>query len=204
MKFKIKKEDSKKSNSEEITFDSLEIDDNILSKVQYLNNNQKKNRDVYSFTKSRSDFTSGGAKPYKQKGTGHARQGTKRSPLKVGGSVIFGPKPRVVTRKMNKQLKNDILKQLMLTKIDNSIILDGFDSVNKLSDVKAKFQSDKLYLILIDVNNDADVEFFNIVKNLPNLYFNNKCSICVEDLIRTDSIVYSTSAFDYYFGEKSW
>ena len=75
--------------------------------------------------------------------------------------------------------------------------------MKKLADVKELFMMDKIYLFIIDVSSEVDAEFFNVVKNLPNVYFNNVHSISAEDLIRAEGVVYSTSAFDYYFGEKA-
>src|SRR6056300_58855 len=99
MKYQVSTLDlnSNKESSQE--FESIKIMDNLKNNVFLIYNNQKKDRHVFSFTKSRSDFQSGGKKPFRQKGTGRARQGTSRSPLKVGGAVVFGPKPRRVRRK---------------------------------------------------------------------------------------------------------
>ena len=117
IKYSIQSIDASNGKSSEVNFESIQVSSNLKGNTYLLNNNQKKTRVVYSFTKSRSDFTSGGAKPFRQKGTGRARQGTSRSPLKVGGSVIFGPKPRFVTRKTNKQFKNSTLKQVLVSKV---------------------------------------------------------------------------------------
>ena len=122
MKYKIKSIDVKTKKDKSVQFDSVEIHQNLPQYVYLLHNNQKKTRMVYSFTKSRSDFTSGGAKPYRQKGTGRARMGTNRSPLKVGGSVIFGPKPRFVYRKSNRQF-NEYYKKYSITKNNSFFVI---------------------------------------------------------------------------------
>ena len=186
VKYSIIKRDIKSDKESAVNFDSIEVNADIAHKNYVLLFNEKKNRFVYSFTKNRRDFTSGGAKPYKQKGTGRARQGTIRSPLKVGGAVTFGPKPRLVTRKLNKKYKSDCLKQLLLNKLSNSIIFSNLQSIEKLNQVKKSFDSKKTYLVIIDLNSYDDIVFFNKVKNLKNLYFNNIQSVCVEDLIQSD------------------
>ena len=189
-----------KSNS--TSFDSVEIDENLSGNVYLIHNNQKKDRIVYSFTKNRNDFTSGGTKPFRQKGTGRARMGTTRSPLKVGGAVTFGPKPRVVRRKSNRKFFLSTLRQLLLSKISNSLLLDSHDNVNKVKDFTPQINIDKTYLIVLDITDSKDLHFFNRVKNIPNLYFNNVNSIIVEDVLRADEIIYTDSSFQQLFTES--
>jgi large subunit ribosomal protein L4 len=204
MKYTIEKKDIQSAKTTEHLFDSLDILSNLKNNVFLLYNNQKKSRLVSSFTKSRSDFTSGGAKPYKQKGTGNARQGTRRSPLKVGGSVIFGPKPRLVTRKTNQKFKQETLIQLLLSKLSVSTIYTNSQSVNKVKEIMQHIEADKKYLYIIDINCVDDLHLFTRVKNLKNLYFNNVNALSVEDILRVDSIIYTNAAFTKCFtGDKS-
>ena len=202
MKYKIKSIDVKTKKEKSVQFESLEIHQNLPQYVYLLHNNQKKTRMVYSFTKSRSDFTSGGAKPYRQKGTGRARMGTNRSPLKVGGSVIFGPKPRFVYRKSNRQFTSNNIKQLLLSKIDSSFVVNGFDKIEKVKEFSPLLDSNKIYLLLLDINKNEDVHLFTRIKNLPNVYINAKNSINFEDLLRVDHVVYTQESFDSYFGNN--
>ena len=202
MKYKIKSLNVASDKLSDVSFDSQEIGSNIHHNVYLIHNNQKKDRIVYSFTKSRSDFTSGGAKPYRQKGTGRARMGTNRSPLKVGGSVIFGPKPRRVRRKSNAQFLSSNLKQLLLTKVDSSVIFTDFTKVNKVKEVIKHIELDKTYLFVMDVNSSDDIHLFSRIKNIPNIYFNTVNSIVIEDVIRADNVIYSQASFNGCFVEK--
>ena len=177
------------------------LSENLSSIAFQIYTNQKKNRFVYSFTKSRSDFRSGGAKPYRQKGTGRSRMGTTRSPLKVGGSVIFGPKPRKVLRKTNANFFKSSINQLLKSKLHASTVYTSIDKINVLKDIKKYINPNKTYLFIMNVNFQDDINFFLTIKNLPNIYFNNVNSIVVEDLLRVDNLIYSTSSFDYYFNE---
>lgn len=205
MKYKIKSLDLDSAKTSDVSFESIEVKENIKNNVFLIYNNQKKDRVVYSFTKSRSDFTSGGAKPYRQKGTGRARLGTNRSPLKVGGSVIFGPKPRRVRRKSNDKFLSSNLTQLLLTKIDNSIVFKSCTKINKVKDIVQHIDQEKTYLFLIDVNSAEDIQLFSRIKNIPNLYFNTVNSIVIEDVIRADNVIYTQSSFGGCFNQEgSW
>lgn len=202
MKYEIKSIDITSKKEGKLKFESINIDENLAPNTFLLLNNQKKTRVVYSFTKSRSDFTSGGAKPYRQKGTGRARMGTTRSPLKVGGSVIFGPKPRFVYRKSNKQFTSTNIKQLLLSKLHNSRLIQKIDQIKKLNEFSSLIDESKVYLLIIDVNVPDDIHFFNRVKNLSNVYVNAKKSLNFEDILRADELIYTQSSFDSYFSEK--
>jgi len=87
-------------------------------------------------TKTRTEVRGGGAKPYRQKGTGRARAGTNNSPLWRGGGVIFGPKPRDYSYKLPKKVRRLGVRMALSARFseDNITILDGFD----LADIKTK------------------------------------------------------------------
>jgi len=87
-------------------------------------------------TKTRTEVSGGGRKPYRQKGTGRARAGTNRSPLWRGGGVIFGPKPRDYSYKLPKKVRKLGVRMALSTRFseNNMVVLDGFD----LADIKSK------------------------------------------------------------------
>jgi large subunit ribosomal protein L4 len=185
---------------------SLDYDlktEKLSSHAWFLNVNQKNNRKVYSSTKSRSDFESGGRKPFKQKGTGRARSGSSRSPLKVGGSVIFGPHPRDVRRKINSRLKLDVLKQILLEKASQSFVLNHVETVTKARQFAMHLDMSKNYLVILDLNSFESVNFFMAVKNIPNLYFNSRNSVVIEDLLNADHVVYTPEVFNSFFSGDS-
>jgi large subunit ribosomal protein L4 len=202
MKYQIKTLDCMTSKGQHTSFESVPISKNLKHNVFLIYNNQKKDRIVCSFTKSRSDFNSGGKKPYRQKGTGRARQGTSRSPLKVGGSVIFGPKPRLVRRKSNDKFLLSNLTQLLLLKIENSLICTQTTSVKKVKDFTNHIDSSKVYLFIMDVNSSEDIRLFSRIKNIPNIYFNTVNSIVIEDVLRAENIIYTESSFTGCFSQE--
>ena len=78
-------------------------------------------------TKTRSQVRGGGKKPWRQKGTGRARAGSNRSPLWKGGGVIFGPKPKSKTHKLNKKERRLALQTLLYNKKDNILLIDNLE-----------------------------------------------------------------------------
>jgi len=88
-----------------------------------------KRRSGTASTKGRSEVRASGRKPWRQKGTGRARAGTRSSPIWRGGGIIFGPKPRDFTPKVNKKIRRQALKIALTSKCKENqmVVLDGFD-----------------------------------------------------------------------------
>jgi large subunit ribosomal protein L4 len=87
-------------------------------------------------TKTRSEVRGGGRKPWRQKGTGRARAGSNRSPLWKGGGVIFGPKPKTVSLKLNKKERRIALQTLLYSKKNNILLIENLE--NQILDSKTK------------------------------------------------------------------
>ena len=94
------------------------------------------NRQGTQKAKTRSEVSGGGRKPWRQKGTGHARQGSTRAPQWTGGGIVFAPKPRDYSFKMNKKEKRIALLSALSSKVAESkiVVLDEF----KLDEIKTK------------------------------------------------------------------
>ena len=118
--------------------------------------------------KTRSEVSGGGRKPWRQKGTGHARQGSTRSPQWTGGGVVFAPKPRDYSKKMNKREKQIALKSALTSKVNDKkfIVVDDF----KLDEIKTKkvveilknLKAEEAFVVTNGVND-------NLVKSVNNL-----------------------------------
>ena len=129
-----------------------------LAVVQYLANNRQGTQKA----KTRSEVSGGGRKPWRQKGTGHARQGSTRSPQWTGGGVVFAPVPRDYSFKMNKKEKQAALKSALTDKVEsgNVVVLDElkFDEIKtkKFAEVMANINVDRKALVVL-ADNDQNV-----------------------------------------------
>ena len=148
-------------------------------------------------TKTRSEVSGGGIKPWKQKGTGRARQGSIRAPHWPGGGVVFGPHPRSYAKKMNKKERRLALKSALSYKVIESemIILDAFNmETSKTKDAKAilnTLNATKKVLIVVDELTD------NVVlatRNLNNVVLLEANEINTYDVIAADNMIITEKA----------
>ena len=137
-----------------ITYNSLDTDGKVLTDEHKLelnileeSGNYLIHRDILRHqtsqkqgtisTKTRSEVRGGGRKPWQQKGSGRARAGSNRSPLWKGGGVIFGPKPRKVTLKLNKKERKLALQTLLYNKRNNISVIDNLEAAIESPKTKA-------------------------------------------------------------------
>ena len=119
------------------------------------------NRQGTQSAKTRSEVSGGGRKPWRQKGTGHARQGSTRSPQWTGGGVVFAPKPRDYSFKMNKKEKRIALLSALSSKVaDNKIVvLDAFNldevKTKKFAEVMSNLKVDKALVVIEGENKNV-------------------------------------------------
>ena len=120
-------------------------------------------------TKERGEIRGGGAKPFKQKGTGRARQGSSRSPLLVGGGTIFGPKPRSYAQKLNKKVVKTAINAVIADKFQAGklTVLDKIESNGKTKDLHKELSERNLLPALLVVE-QKDSLALRAVKNLKN------------------------------------
>ena len=123
------------SSEQELKLNVLEESGNYLVHKDFLRHSSSQ-RQGTSSTKTRSEVRGGGRKPWQQKGTGRARAGSNRSPLWKGGGVIFGPKPKSISLKLNKKERRLALQTLLYNKKNNILIIENLET--KLQDTKTK------------------------------------------------------------------
>ena len=153
-------------------------------------------------TKTKSEVRGGGRKPWKQKGTGRARAGSSRSPLFVGGGVTFGPKPRLVSKKVNKKERRlAILSALYLKKKQFIFVNEvAFNDINTVKTKQVlKFISDlglntteKILFILTKPNK----QFWLASRNLKNIEVTTANCLNIEQLLKTTHIILSNASLD--------
>jgi large subunit ribosomal protein L4 len=165
-----------------------------LAVVQYLANQRQGTK----CTKTRAEVRGGGRKPWRQKGTGRARHGSIRSPLWKGGGVIFAPKPRDFSLKMNKKTKRIALKSALTSKVSGNriIVLDDLtlDEI-KTKEMKKILDNIKVSkaLVLID---EANKNIQLSARNIPTVKTASVNTINVYDLLKYDSLVVTKKAVE--------
>lgn len=148
-------------------------------------------------TKTRSEVSGGGKKPWRQKGTGRARQGSTRAPHWYHGGVVFGPHPRDYSKKMNRKERRLALKSALAYKAIEKelIVVDNFDiQSSKTKDVKsllANLKAEKNVLIVVDELNE---NMILATRNLSNVILLQTNEINVLDVISADKMVITEAA----------
>jgi large subunit ribosomal protein L4 len=146
--------------------------------------------------KTRAEVSGGGRKPWRQKGTGHARQGSTRSPQWKGGGVVFAPKPRDYSFKMNKKEKALAMKSALTSRVSEKkfVVLDqlSFDEI-KTKKMKAVIDNLKLERALV-VLDKKDENVFLSARNLPKVRTILTNSINVYDILKYDTLVLTKDA----------
>ena len=148
-------------------------------------------------TKTRSEVSGGGKKPWRQKGTGRARQGSTRAPHWIKGDIVFGPHPRSYAKKMNRKERRLALKSALSYKVIESemIVVDNFDlETGKTKDAKValnNLKANKKVLLVVDELND------NVIlatRNLNNVVLLEASEINTYDVIAADNMIITEKA----------
>ena len=172
----------------------VEVNEHLvhMAVVQQLANNRQGTQKA----KTRSEVSGGGRKPWRQKGTGHARQGSTRSPQWAGGGVVFAPTPRDYSFKLNKKEKRAALKSALTSKVQENkfIVLDEL----KLDEVKTKKFAAVLGNLNVDkalvVLNDNDQNVVLSARNIPNVKTALTNTINVYDIMKYNTVIATKAA----------
>ncbi len=148
--------------------------------------------------KTRSEVSGGGRKPWRQKGTGHARQGSTRSPQWTGGGVVFAPKPRDYSFKMNKKEKRIALLSALSSKVaDNKIVvLDAFNldevKTKKFAEVMSNLKVDKALVVIEGENKNVVLSG----RNIPTVKVSATNEINTYDVLKYETLVVTKAAVE--------
>ena len=151
-------------------------------------------------TLTRSEVRGHAAKPWRQKGTGRARQGSTKGPQWTGGGVVFAPKPRDFSKKVNKQAKRTALLSALSEKLKQKeiTVLDKFDIASaKTKDAQKFLDAFKFNGKVLVVNADNKASELRAVANIPNLQLENVELLNVYEVVANKNVVLTESAIKY-------
>jgi large subunit ribosomal protein L4 len=157
-------------------------------------------RSATASTKSRAMVRGGGRKPFKQKGTGRARQGTIRSPLMVGGGVTFGPNNRKYEKKVNKKVRKLALISALSEKVANNqiLVLDGSIETPKTKTIvnltKKLDAITKQLFVVDDLADNKDYALYMSARNLENAVILQPSELGVYWLLKQDKVIVTKEA----------
>jgi len=150
-------------------------------------------------TLTRSEVRGGGRKPYKQKGTGRARQGSIRTPLRPGGGIIFGPKPRSYNLDMNRKERRLALRTALISKSQNIKTVEDFGSsidtpkTKEIIEGLSRLGIDKTKKVLVILDNPS-INIKKSIQNIANVRLMLADQLNVFDILNANEIVIGTSA----------
>ena len=172
----------------------VEVNEHLvhMAVLQQLANNRQGTKKA----KSRSEVRGGGRKPWRQKGTGHARQGSIRAPQWKGGGVVFAPVPRDYSFKLNKKEKRAALKSVLTSRVQENkfIVVDEL----KMDEIKTKtfkgvldnLNAEKALVVL----NDMDANVIASAKNIPTVKTTQTNELNVFDVLKYNTVVVTKDA----------
>lgn len=187
----------------EITLDEQVFGAELNMQVVYdvVNAERAAKRQGTHKVKGRSEVSGGGKKPWRQKGTGRARQGTIRAPQWRGGGIVFGPTPRSYEVKVNKKVVKLAKKVLLSNRLaNNSLVvvedfnLESFKTKEFVKVLEALNVNGKVIVCLAEENTNVSIAS----KNIPNVYAQNIDHLSVYDLINGTTYVLTESAVKKY------
>ena len=172
----------------------VEVNEHLvhMAVLQQLANNRQGTQKA----KTRSEVSGGGRKPWRQKGTGHARQGSTRAPQWTGGGVVFAPVPRDYSFKINKKEKRAALKSALTSRVQENklIVVDEL----KLDEIKTKKFAEVMKNLNVDkalvVINDNDQNIVMSAKNIPTVKVAQTNTINVFDILKYSTVVVTKDA----------
>ena len=184
--------------------DSLELSDAVFAReyneaiihqcvVAQLNNMRQGTKS----TLTRTEVRGGGRKPWRQKGTGNARQGSTRAPQWIKGGVVFAPKPRDFSQKVNKTMKQEALKSALSKKFEQNeaIVVDSLAleaaKTKEMATVLKNFDIDKTVLVVLGENDNNAVI---AARNIPGVTTINADLINVLDVVANAKCIFSKEA----------
>ncbi len=160
---------------------------------------QAHSRQGTASTLTRSEVRGGGRKPYKQKGTGRARQGSIRTPLRPGGGIIFGPKPRSYSLAMNRKERRLALRTALMSRLSDAVVVKDFGNglktpkTREITEALVRLGISQGKKVLVVLTNPSEV-IQRSVRNLEKVKLISANQLNVFDLLNANSLVFSDEA----------
>ncbi|MCH4326476.1 50S ribosomal protein L4 [Staphylococcus haemolyticus] len=195
--YDVLKVDGSKSGSVELSDSVFAIEPNNSVLFEAINLQRASLRQGTHAVKNRSAVRGGGRKPWRQKGTGRARQGTIRAPQWRGGGIVFGPTPRSYAYKMPKKMRRLALRSALSFKVkeNNFTIVDNFvfeaPKTKEFKNVLTTLEQPKKVLVVTD-SEDVNVELS--ARNIPGVQVSTAQGLNVLDITSADSVIITESA----------
>ena len=152
-----------------------------------------------AFTKTMGEVAGSGSKPWRQKGTGRARAGSVRSPLWRGGGVVFGPKPRDYSKKVNQKVRQLALRKALSERLraGDIIVVDDLKlSAPKTREFTAVLEALKVDGTVLVISDGVDRDLQLATRNIPYAWLTTSDEVNTYDVLRPDKLVFARSAFE--------
>ena len=175
------------------------IDINVHVMHEVVKNQLANRRQGTQSTRTRAEVRGGGRKPWRQKGTGRARHGTSRSPIWVGGGVVFAPKPRDFSYKLPKKVRRLAMKSALTSKVqsDTFIVLDDLVMENpktkEMATILSNLKVGGKALIVMD---RVDESVIRSARNIPGIHTAQVNTLNVYDILKYDQFIITQNAVE--------
>jgi large subunit ribosomal protein L4 len=202
LKIEVKTPDGKVDGSIELPAELFDAPANIALMHQVVTAQRAAARQGTHSTKTRGEVSGGGRKPYRQKGTGRARQGSTRAPQFTGGGIVHGPKPRDYSQRTPKKMIAAALRGALSDRARNGrihavteLVAGQTPSTKSAREFLGTLTDRKQVLIVIGRSDETGVKS---VRNLPGVHVLTSDQLNTYDVLRADDVVFSVEALNAY------
>ena len=208
MEQKVYSIDGKESGTIELSDAVFGIEVSTGSIYHAIRNEAANRRVGTACTKTRAEVNYSNTKPYKQKGTGNARRGDKKSPIAVGGGTIFGPKPRDYSYSLPKKVKRLAMKSLLTLGVQEErlVVVDDFTTAGKTKEIMAiikAFGTENQRTLIIMGSDDTMIR--RAARNIPNVHVQAYDKLSAKELLYGRKILVlkgAASNLNSFYGER--
>ena len=199
MKLKVFSADGKTSSEKEFSLPVFEGNKGVQAVKEVLVAINANNRQGTASTKTRGEVSGGGKKPWRQKGTGRARAGSIRSPLWVGGGVVFGPKPRDYTKKVTRSTRQLALRKALTERLNagDVVVVDDLKlSAPKTKEFLSVLKALEITNTALVVTNSNDDTLLRASRNVSKVEVVTSDAVNTYQVLRSDKLLFTRGAFE--------